>query len=159
MVWYTEDYTLSRSTASHFTYKHWSLIPKGQTNPLPADAATIPAYARATFHLPPACHPIGGSGASPVRCLSRPSAATPRSSPPNWHRVSDTARQTTSSPPADILQNVVARRQSRQTTFYKLWSLIPKGTTNPLPADAVTIPASARGTFHPPPAAEKRNLR
>ena len=28
-------------------------------------------------------------------------------------------------------------------------------TTNPHPADAATIPASARGTFHLPPAAEK----
>ena len=28
-----------------------------------------------------------------------------------------------------------------------------EGATNPLPADAVTIPASARGTFHLPPAA------
>ena len=27
-------------------------------------------------------------------------------------------------------------------------------TTNPLPADAAIIPAAARGTFHPPPAAE-----
>ena len=29
------------------------------------------------------------------------------------------------------------------------------GTTNPLPADAVTIPATARGAFHLPPAVGK----
>ena len=65
----------------------------------------------------------------------------------------DTQCQNNSAPPADILQNVVARRPSRQTTFYKLWSLHPKGTTNPLPADAVTIPAAAHSAFHLPPAA------
>ena len=56
--------------------------------------------------------------------------------------------------PDDIPQNVVARRQSRQTTFYKLWSLHPQGTTNPLPAGTVTIPADARGAFHLPPATD-----
>ena len=56
-------------------------------------------------------------------------------------------------------QNVVVRRPCRQTTFYKLWSLHPKGTTNPPPADVVTIPAFARGAFHLPPAANKPNIR
>ena len=60
---------------------------------LPADAATIPASARGAFHLPPACHPIGGSGTSPVRCPFCSSTATPRLSPPNWHRVPDTQCQ------------------------------------------------------------------
>ena len=32
-------------------------------------------------------------------------------------------------------------------------SSLYKRSYNPLPADAVTIPASARGTFHLPPAA------
>ena len=65
----------------------------------PADAATIPADARGTFHLPPA-------------------ADTPR---PNWREVSDTARQNNSLPPAEIMQNVGANPAAlRQTTFYKL---------------------------------------
>ena len=49
-----------------------------------------PASARGTFHLPPACHPIGDAGASPGRCPFRSSTAMPRVSPPNWHRASDT---------------------------------------------------------------------
>ena len=65
--------------------------------------STIPADARGAFHLPPACHPIGGSGASPGRCPFCPSTATPRLSPPNWHRVSDTQCQNNPSPPAALL--------------------------------------------------------
>ena len=40
----------------------------GTNNTVAADAVTIPADARGAFHLPPACHPIGGSGTSPGRC-------------------------------------------------------------------------------------------
>ena len=60
------------------TYRDMSSFYKRFYNPLPADAVTIPASARDAFHLPPACHPIGGSGASPVRCPFCPSTATPR---------------------------------------------------------------------------------
>ena len=109
---------------------------EGATNPPPADAVTIPADACGTFHLPPA-------------------ADTPR---PNWREVSDTARQNNSSPPADILHNVVNRRARSHQTTYRDMSSFYKRFYNPLPADAVTVPADARGSFHLPPAAEKRGL-
>ena len=81
---------------------------KGQLTRSPPIQSPSPAATRGSFHLPPACHPIGNAGASPGRCPFRSSTATPRSSPPNWHRVPDTQRQNNSSPPADILQNVGA---------------------------------------------------
>ena len=47
-----------------------------QTDTLPADAVTIPATARGTFHLPPAAIPSGVRG--PLRCPFCPSTATPK---------------------------------------------------------------------------------
>ena len=82
-------------------------IPKAQPTRAPPIRSPSPADVRGTFHLPPACHPIGGSGASPGRCPFCSSTAMPRH-PPNWHRVSDTQCQNNSSPPAEILQNVGA---------------------------------------------------
>ena len=62
-------------------------IPKA-TNPLPADAVTIPADARGAFHLPPACHPIGGSGASLLPRLWTADEVTVR---PNRNRIGQLA--------------------------------------------------------------------
>ena len=58
--------------------------------------------------LSSACCPIGGAGSSPGHCPSCSSAAMPRSSPPNWHRVPDTQCQNNASTPAEIMQNVGA---------------------------------------------------
>ena len=69
-------------------------IPSGTSNPLPADAVTIPVYARGAFHLPPACHPIGGSGASPSRCPFRSSTMRPPSPPPPAAHCSYRLRRT-----------------------------------------------------------------
>ena len=84
----------------------------------PADAATIPASIRGTFHLPPAAH-----------FTRRPR----RTRPPNLIVGCQT--------PNDIADTTI------------------EGTTNPLPADAATIPVAARGAFHLQPATPKPSHR
>ena len=89
-------------------------------NTVAADTVT-----RSAFHLPPAAdtpHP----GCQKRSCHSASSQIVPPS-------------------PNDTPRNVVARRPSRQTTFYKLWSQIPKGQltrTPPMRSPSPPTPAA-----------------
>ena len=53
-----------------------------------------------------------------------------------------------------IAQSSAVVRGEFSATFTRSF-LGSEGTANPLPADAITIPATARGAFHLPPAANK----
>ena len=50
------------------------------------------------------------------------------------------------------MQRTNTHSHARRAKYY-IKFLESEGPTNPLPADAATIPADARGTFHLPPAA------
>ena len=123
------------------------------TNPSPADAATIPAAARSIFHLPPAAAQSGVRRHPPFVVRS-----APRRQRRGYPRRTGTACPTPSAkithprPPTFRGMSSTAAPRPLPTT-YRDMSPFRKRFHNPLPADAVTIPASARGAFHLQPTA------
>ena len=120
----------------------------------PSPPAARGKPARRHSLLSSACHPIGGSGASPGRCPSRSSTATPRLSPPNWHRVSDTQCQNNPSPPADIPQNVVNRRTPSSPNDISRYVVVPQAVPQPTPRRCGRHPRRRPRRISPPARSE-----